>query len=114
MNRSFACFVMLFGAIVPSNVMAANKTYIAAAGQGTWSVDSFWSPFGAPLGGDNAFLTPSDANNRTVIFNVGGPFFSEYGNVTVNSSGTGTIVLQNTGKELLVDENVRKAYLGED
>ena len=26
----------------------------------------------------------------------------------------GKIVLQNTGKELLVDENVRKAYLGED
>ena len=26
----------------------------------------------------------------------------------------GQIVLQNTGKELLVDENVRKAYLGED
>jgi branched-chain amino acid transport system ATP-binding protein len=26
----------------------------------------------------------------------------------------GQIVLQNTGKALLVDENVRKAYLGED
>ena len=26
----------------------------------------------------------------------------------------GKIVLQNTGEELLVDENVRKAYLGED
>lgn len=26
----------------------------------------------------------------------------------------GSIVLQNTGRELLVDENVRKAYLGED
>jgi branched-chain amino acid transport system ATP-binding protein len=26
----------------------------------------------------------------------------------------GKVVLQNTGKELLVDENVRKAYLGED
>ena len=43
---------------------ATVKTWIDDTGQ--WNVSGNWDPSGQPQGGDNAYLTQSDATNRTV------------------------------------------------
>jgi hypothetical protein len=88
---TFTCLLCLC-----ATARAEDKLYIGGAGTGSWAANANWSPIGAPEGDDNALLTPTDASNRTVMFDPTGQFLFSYGSVTVSSSGGGSITLLNS------------------
>ena len=76
--------------------LGANKTWIGASGP--WSAGGNWNPSGAPVAGDVAFLTQSDATNRVVTFDAGGA--PAYANVVINATGAGSMLLTQGGLNL--------------
>src|SRR4051812_8024910 len=93
---SSAAAVVAWLAAAPA--AAATKTDIAGAGTGNWSVNGNWSSFGQPWSGDNVNLTPADASNRTVVYDLGnGSILNTYGSVVIRSTGTGSITLRQPG-----------------
>src|SRR4051812_26663960 len=81
------------GMAASSSALAADRTFIGGAGATSWSIPGNWSPSGTPQQNDSAFLLPSDASNRTVIYNGAGSLIFGYGTVALGSSGAGSIIL---------------------
>ena len=97
LHASWAGFGFIALAACAAPARAVDKTYIGGPGTGTWSVGSFWSPFGQPQNLDNVLLVPSDANGRIVVFDGAGSLAFDYGAVTIQPSGPGTMGLHNAG-----------------
>ena len=94
---SWVGFGFIALAACAASARAVDKTYIGGPGTGTWSVGSFWSPFGQPQNFDNVLLVPSDANGRLVVFDGAGSLAFDYGSVTIQPGGPGTMGLLNAG-----------------
>lgn len=93
--------ICLLPALAPA---AEDKFYVGGAGTGNWSTFQNWSPAGAPLDGDNAMLTPTDAAARTVRYDLPGGAITNLGLVTVAPLGSGSITLLNTHNQFRAEE----------
>jgi hypothetical protein len=88
------CVIALSCALFPLAQPARAVIKVWVGTNGNWTTSVNWSPSGAPLHGDDVFLTSGDATNRTVTFNDTSQFLRVYRSVRVDSTGGGLMTLQ--------------------
>jgi len=97
--RTGALLPLLVGALLSSQkAVAVTRSWVG--GTGWWSTATNWSPIGQPQDGDTAFLTQSDATNRTISYAnplTPNPVLNL---LRIDATGAGTITLSQTKDSL--------------
>jgi hypothetical protein len=78
---------------------------------GSWNGASNWTSPGAPASGNSAYLTQSDATNRTVEYNSTTP--TQLNELRVNATGTGNMTLKQDTDSALAADNEYVGYQGQ-